>query len=168
MDSARARESAVVAAAWLALAAAPLGGQDRPVMVGLGGGLSPLLADARDARVGRRHSLLTVGLVPARWRVELRGDLMWAHWPSNAGPVSATANVVVPVGSLSLGTATRVRPFVLVGAGVYGVGNPEPPMGANAGAGVRLEVSRLGGFVEVRRHMAYERTFLTFGLTWRP
>jgi hypothetical protein len=168
MDSLCTRRRTSFAAALLALAGTPLMAQDRAVTVGLGTGVSSLPTRGADPQVGRFHSLLTVAVIPARGRVELRGDLMWAHWASYAGPVSATANVVVPVGSVSLGSQVRARPFVLAGTGYYGVGTPAPEVGANVGAGVRFEGSRLGAFVEGRRHRAYSRTFLTLGVAWRP
>jgi hypothetical protein len=92
---------------------------------------------------------------------------MWAHWASYAGPVSVTANAVVPVGWLRL-RAAALRPYAIAGAGAYGVGTGGPTLRANVGAGLRLAVGRVGAFAEARRHGAYARTFLTVGATMRP
>jgi hypothetical protein len=156
-----------VASVLLALSVAPLAAQGPALAVGLGAGASSLPTHGPDPRVGRWHSLLVVGLAPSGWRAELRGDLMWAHWPSYAGPVSGTVNALLPVGGIRIGQDARVRPYVIGGAGYYGVGTSRPELGANAGLGARLELPRLTTFIEGRRHSAYARTFVTFGLALR-
>jgi hypothetical protein len=151
----------------LALAATPVLAQRPAVTVGVGTGLSSLPSRGPDPQAGRLHSMLVVGVAPARWPVELRADVMWAHWASFAGPVSATANVVLPFGTITLDDRARVRPYVLAGTGYYGVGGVSPQMGVNAGAGARLELPRIAAFVEGRRHGRYQRTFLTLGVALR-
>ena len=151
----------------LLLVGATLGAQPPAVRLGLGGGRSSPADQGAHSGPGRRHSLLVLGVAPARWRVELRGDLMWVHWGSGSGPVSATVNGLAPVGALTLGLQARLRPYALAGAGYYGVGNPGPVFGLTAGVGARIEAERLGLFTEARLHGGYSRKFLTLGATVR-
>ena len=60
-----------------------------------------------------------------------------------------------------------VQPYGIVGRGRYVIA-PEAPkeMGWNYGAGVRVGVSRVGAFVEMRRHQPLQRTIMTLGITF--
>lgn len=60
-----------------------------------------------------------------------------------------------------------VQPYGIVGRGRYVVAPGAPKeMGWNYGAGVRVGVSRLGAFVEMRRHDPLKRTIMTLGITF--
>jgi hypothetical protein len=118
---------------------------------------------------GRLHSALLATVAPRRWPLELRGELTWANWPSYAGPVALTANAVVPVGRIALDTedgGLTLRPYVIGGLGVYGVGSVPPRKGHwNLGGGLRLAGPRRAVFLEARQLAAYRRTSLAGGFT---
>lgn len=60
-----------------------------------------------------------------------------------------------------------VHPYGIVGRGRYVVApGAAKEMGWNYGAGVRVGVSRLGAFVEMRRHDPLKRTIMTLGITF--
>ena len=60
-----------------------------------------------------------------------------------------------------------VQPYAIAGRGRY-VLAPDAPkeMGWNYGAGIRAGVSRIGVFVEMRRHEPLKRTITTLGITF--
>ena len=60
-----------------------------------------------------------------------------------------------------------VQPYGIVGRGRYVIAPDAPKeMGWNYGAGVRVGVSRIGAFVEMRRHQPLQRTIMTLGITF--
>lgn len=60
-----------------------------------------------------------------------------------------------------------VQPYGIVGRGRYVIAPGAPKeMGWNYGAGARVGLSRIGAFVEMRRHDPLKRTILTLGLTF--
>jgi len=146
--------------------------QQSRAWIGVAAGIASLPPESGlDPAFGRRHSMLTLGVAPEKWRAEVRGDLLWAHWPSYAGPVSLSLNALLPVGSARFSRqpgALLLQPYLLAGVGIYGVGNGRSDAGANAGFGVRIEGERLAVFTEARRHTAYARNLLTFGVGYRP
>ena len=118
---------------------------------------------------GRLHSALLATVAPRHWPVEFRGELTWVRWSSYAGPVSLTANAVVPVGHIALGgedAPLTLRPYAIGGLGVYGVGSVPPRKGHwNVGGGLRLAGVRRAVFLEARQLAAYRRTSLAGGFT---
>ena len=94
-----------------------------------------------------RHALLTLDVSVRRVPVRLRAEAMagtglqYAH-----GPFSLGASVVLPIGEREL------RPYVLAGAGVYGVGGVGHPTGATAGGGAEYRAGRSTYFLEGRLH----------------
>jgi hypothetical protein len=60
-----------------------------------------------------------------------------------------------------------VQPYGIVGRGRYVIAPDAPKeMGWNYGAGVRVGLSRIGAFAEMRKHDPLKRTILTLGLTF--
>ena len=60
-----------------------------------------------------------------------------------------------------------VQPYGIVGRGRYVIAPDAPKeMGWNYGGGVRAGVSRIGVFVEMRRHQPLQRTITTLGITF--
>lgn len=60
-----------------------------------------------------------------------------------------------------------VQPYGIVGRGRYVLAEGAPrEMGWNYGAGVRVGLSRIGAFAEMRKHDPLKRTILTLGLTF--
>jgi len=60
-----------------------------------------------------------------------------------------------------------VQPYGIAGRGRYVLGpGLAKETGWNYGAGVRVGVSRLGAFVEMRRHEPLKRTITTLGITF--
>ncbi len=158
----------LLAAGLIELVPRGLQAQSGGLIVGAATGFSASYGPPRAAEPrGRYHSLLVLGFAPPGTRLEWRADVMWVHWASYTGPVSVTANAILPIGGLLLGGG-RLRPYVLAGYGVYGVGSSVRNDAVNAGGGLRFELDRASLFVEGRRHLEYRRDFLTLGLTLRP
>lgn len=60
-----------------------------------------------------------------------------------------------------------VQPYGIIGTGEYAIAPGLPKeRGWNAGAGVRIGVSRLGIFAEVRRHDPLDRNVMVAGITF--
>lgn len=157
------RRGAVGGALALAVAAGELRAQ-RLLSFNVGGGHSAVRRPGGDAGSNAGGSELNavaaaqvdVPLLP----LAVRGDAMLVGWNSDAGPLSLSANLVLPL------RLPVVTPYVIAGYGKYGVGSAQTMKGWNAGAGVRLGVGRVGVFAEARRHQVYARDAYSFGLTF--
>jgi len=114
----------------------------------------------RDVGGNQLNALLAAQLDMPLLPLAIRGDALLVGWNSSAGPLSFTANVVLPL------RLPVVTPYVIAGYGTYGVGSARKTEGWNAGAGVRLGVGRVGVFAEARRHQVYARDAFSFGLTF--
>ena len=123
---------------------------------GIGGsreaGVSTFAKDAK--QLGAQ---LTVPLLPLALRADallLGNDLKTDNLSYN---VNAVAVMKLPV----------LQPYALVGRGNYAIApNTPKESGWNYGAGVRLGISRLGAFLEMRRHDPLKRTITTLGVTF--
>jgi hypothetical protein len=78
-----------------------------------------------------------------------------------------TDNLSYNVNAVAVMPLPLVQPYALVGRGRY-VLAPDAPKetGWNYGAGLRVGLSRLGVFAEMRRHDPLKRTILTLGITF--
>ena len=78
-----------------------------------------------------------------------------------------TDNLSYNVNAVATMQLPLVQPYGIVGRGRYVIA-PDAPKetGWNTGAGVRVGVSRLGVFVEMRRHHPLKRTITTLGITF--
>ena len=76
-------------------------------------------------------------------------------------------NLSYNVNAVAVMQLPLVQPYGIVGRGRYVIA-PEAPkeMGWNYGAGVRVGLSRIGAFVEMRRHQPLQRTIMTLGITF--
>ena len=90
----------------------------------------------------------------------LRGDVSVGNSDFTHGQRNASASLVFPL------RLPFVQPYGMVGYGVYDWGKSYEDHGINYGAGVRVHVSRLGVFAQVRRHEPLKRTMGTVGLTF--
>jgi hypothetical protein len=97
-------------------------------------------------RTSGRHAVLTLDIEAADVPVRLRAEAMAVVGPQAHGPVSLGASAVVPIGD------GRLRPYALVGAGVYGVGGVGHPIGLTAGVGAEYRGHKTTAFLEARRH----------------
>ena len=78
-----------------------------------------------------------------------------------------TDNLSYNVNAVAAMPLPLIQPYAIAGRGRYVLAPGAPKeMGWNYGAGVRLGVSRLGAFVEMRRHEALKRTITTLGVTF--
>jgi hypothetical protein len=123
---------------------------------GIGGsreaGVSTFAKDAK--QLGAQ---LTVPLLPFALRADallLGNDFKTDNLSYN---LNAVAVMKLPV----------LQPYALAGRGNYVI-SPNLPKesGWNYGAGVRVGVSRLGAFLEMRRHDPLKRTITTLGITF--
>ena len=123
---------------------------------GIGGsreaGISTFAKDAK--QLGAQ---LTLPVIPLGLRADallLGTEVDKDHLSYN---VNAVAVMQLPV----------VQPYGIVGRGRYVIApNAPKEFGWNYGAGVRLGVSRIGAFVEMRRHDPLKRTITTLGVTF--
>ena len=123
---------------------------------GVGGsreaGISTFAKDAK--QLGAQ---LALPLIP----LALRADALLLGTKVDADHLSYNVNAVA-VMPLPL-----VQPYGIVGRGRYVIApNAPKEFGWNYGAGVRVGVSRIGAFVEMRRHDPLKRTITTLGVTF--
>ena len=78
-----------------------------------------------------------------------------------------TDNLSYNVNAVAVMQLPFVQPYAIAGRGRYVIA-PDAPKesGWNYGAGVRVGVSRLGAFAEMRRHDPLKRTIMTLGITF--
>ena len=143
----------------LAVAARELHAQ-RLLSFNVGGGHSAVRSSAANPGGSELNALAAVQLDVPLLPLAVRADAMLVGWNSDAGPLSLSANLVLPL------RLPVVTPYVIAGYGKYGVGSAQTMKGWNAGAGVRLGVGRVGVFAEARRHEVYARDAYSFGLTF--
>jgi hypothetical protein len=153
------RRGAMGGALALAVAAGELRAQ-RLLSFNVGGGHSAVRRSAGDAGGSELNVVAAAQLDVPLLPLAVRADAMLVGWNSNAGPLSLSANLVLPL------RLPVVTPYVIAGYGTYGVGSAQKMEGWNAGAGVRLGVGRVGMFAEARRHRVYARDAYSFGLTF--
>ena len=123
---------------------------------GVGGsreaGISTFAKDAK--QLGAQ---LALPLIP----LALRADALLLGTKVDTDHLSYNVNAVA-VMPLPL-----VQPYGIVGRGRYVIApNAPKEFGWNYGAGVRVGVSRIGAFVEMRRHDPLKRTITTLGVTF--
>lgn len=112
------------------------------------------------------HGLAAVAYTPRRGPVEVRAHVLGLTEGAD-GSVGVAG--VLPVARAAV-AGGALRPYLLAGVGAYGAGPSSRrgrTLGGHAGAGVRLERGGYGGFGELRRHGAYDRTLLSLGVTLR-
>lgn len=112
------------------------------------------------------HLLVGVTMSRVRLPLELRAEALGVQQAGLAGRWAMSANGVLPVGRVRLGTGA-VRPYAVGGVNVATATTPVSRLSWNAGGGVRYEGPRFGVFSEIRRQQAYERTFGTLGFSLR-
>lgn len=78
-----------------------------------------------------------------------------------------TDNLSYNVNAVATMPLPLVQPYGIAGRGRYVIApGAAKESGWNYGAGVRVGVSRLGAFVEMRRHEPLKRTIMTLGITF--
>lgn len=78
-----------------------------------------------------------------------------------------TDNLSYNVNAVAVMPLPLLQPYAIAGRGRYVLAPGAPKeMGWNYGAGVRVGLSRIGAFAEMRRHDPLKRTILTLGLTF--
>jgi hypothetical protein len=90
------------------------------------------------------HAMLTLDVEARGIPLRFRGEAMAVGLNQSHGPMSVGASVVMPFG------ANRLRPYLLAGAGVYGVGGVRHPIGYTMGTGAEYRRSGTTIFVEGR------------------
>lgn len=98
---------------------------------------------------------LDAPLMPVAFRV----DGMVGGADIRHGAKSYSASLVVPL------RAPAVQPYGILGYGVYNHDKPTEVKGYSYGAGLRVGLSGVGFFGEVRRHEKLNRTMATLGIT---
>lgn len=110
---------------------------------------------AKDAK--QLGAQLTVPLLP----LGIRADALLLGSKVDTDNLSYNVNAVATL------PLPLVQPYAIAGRGKYVMapgGTKE--MGWNYGAGVRVGLSRIGAFVEMRRHDPLKRTITTLGITF--
>lgn len=154
------RSGVALVALLLAVAPGRADAQGR-VTVGVAGGGS--IGRGAGPGLGGRdyHALLAAAVAPGRSPVAVRLDALLVGWSSHAGPLSLTANAVLP-----RRPAAALTPYVIGGWGVYGLGSVRRATGWNAGLGLRARAGRATLFGEARRHGPYTRDAVSVGLAF--
>ena len=100
---------------------------------------------------------LTLPLLP----LGLRADALLV------GTKLDTDNLSYNVNAVAVMPLPLVQPYAIAGRGRYVLAPGAPKeMGWNYGAGARVGVSRIGAFLEIRRHEPLKRTITTLGITF--
>lgn len=89
----------------------------------------------------------------------LRGEALVAGSKITSNSTSFLGSAVVQL------KLPIVQPYAIAGYGMYGRGAADEERGLHFGAGLRVGVSRLGLFAEVRRHDPIRKTLATVGIT---
>ena len=147
--------------------ALPLAAQ-RPVSVGVAAGVAMPFGTLRDETTPGVRALATLDLALPEMPVSMRIDGAYDRLGFKPAPTGAagreTGARTITSGSISLTlgsltTPERVSPYAIAGVGMHHVGcagrsdcDAVDQMGWNAGAGVRLGLFGLRGFIEARLH----------------
>ena len=153
------RRGAMAGALALAMAGGNLHAQ-RLLSFNVGAGNSAPRGTARGVDGNVYNGLVAAQVDVPILPIAVRADAMLVGWNSDAGPLSLSANLVLPL------RLPVVTPYAMAGYGKYGIGSAQQVKGWNAGAGVRIGVGRVGVFAEARRHKVYDRDTYSFGLTF--
>ncbi|MGQ0766968.1 MAG: hypothetical protein ACT4OZ_15065 [Gemmatimonadota bacterium] len=89
----------------------------------------------------------------------VRAEAMVSGDDIRNSPRSIFATAIVPI------RAPVVQPYGILSYGAYSWGKSTEVRGINYGGGIRLGVSRLGIYGEMRRHEKLNRTMATIGVT---
>lgn len=136
--------------------ARPVAAQALPLAIGAGGG--PTFSE--QGRGTGYHGLITVGVGLPGLPVRLRADGLLARFTDSTRTqlASVSANLVY-----SLLPVPLVTPYLVGGVGYYNTrlsrvtDRTDSDVGVNLGAGVRVSLLVVGGFVEVRYHNVFGR-----------
>ena len=110
---------------------------------------------AKDAK--QLGAQLTLPLIP----LGVRADAMLL------GSKLETENLSYNLNAVAVLPLPIVQPYGIVGRGKYAIApGVERESGWNYGAGIRVGLSRLGLFGEMRRHDPLKRTIMTLGITF--
>ena len=151
----------------LAAGAVPLAAQ-RPASVGVAAGVAMPFGTMGDETNPGLRALATLDLALPEMPVSLRIDGSYDRFGFKSTPTggagSGTGALTITSGSISLAlgsltTGRAVAPYAIAGVGIHRVGcsgrsdcEVLEKMGWNAGAGVRLGLFGLRGFIEARLH----------------
>ncbi len=153
------RNWSVIALLALLAAARPASAQSGGISLWLGAG-HPVTRDSIPMTLKNLDLYgalqLDVPLLP----LALRGDVSVGDADFKNGQRNASASLVLPL------RLPIIQPYAMVGYGVYDWGKSYEARGMSYGGGVRLHLSRLGVFAQVRRHEPLNRSVGTIGLTF--
>ena len=161
------RRAMVQAAVLAGLLTPPaLAAAQRPVTIGVAGGLTPTLTSPREfAYATGAHAQLSVERDRVAGRLGLRADAFVHGFRRETAGGALSRRTAVPGASASLvlpmaGAGGRLRPYLLAGGGTYrtelGSGGPEWHFGLSGGGGMELGAGRARPFVEARVHKVYD------------
>jgi len=97
-----------------------------------------------DGRGG--HILLAADVSHGAARPRLRAEAMLAGYSQQHGPLALGLSILYPL------LRGDLRPYVIGGAGIYGVGGVGHYAGISGGVGIEAAVGHRAAFVEVRAH----------------
>ena len=129
----------------------------KPISLWLGAGRA-VTADSIDFSLKNLDAYgalqLDIPLLP----VALRADVSFAGGDVQKGTRNVTASAVLPL------RLPVLQPYAIAGYGIYDYGKPGEKRGISYGAGVRLQATGLGLFVQARRHRVLGGTIGTVGI----
>lgn len=140
------------------------GPKERSWHIGVGGGLAVPVSDAADALKsggsGQAYFTWAPRLLP--WALRLSANYDRHGFKGLSSGQDGTSQLLGALGGLQIGFPFGpIKPYITAGVGAYhltsdvnGTGAPSIPsttkLGVDAGAGVRIKIGSIGGFVEGR------------------
>ncbi|HEY7729170.1 MAG TPA: outer membrane beta-barrel protein [Candidatus Eisenbacteria bacterium] len=150
-------------------AARGLGSQEKMLQLGIGGGVSVPVGDAKDALKNGFHLRGIVKVKPPAFPFALRGALGYQKFDLSRVPTGAegTGNILSGLGGLTFGFAMGpMHPYVTASLGAFRVESKidstgtetkanQTKFGIDAGVGLDFKLSGINGFVEARLENVY-------------
>lgn len=151
------------------------------VQLGIGGGLSVPVSDAKDALKNGYHVRGIVKVKPAAFPLGFRGALGYQKFDLKQLPTgtTGTGNMLSGLAGLTYGIPVGpVRPYILASLGAFRVESKfdstgteakanQTKFGIDAGVGVEFRLSSMNGFVEARLENVYTNQGFDRSLTDR-
>ena len=132
---------------------------DRPVKIGIGGGLSVPVSDAKNSLKNGFHGELMVMWAGEGLPIGVRGSVGYERLTLKglASGTDGDTRILSGIGNLSLGFPVGpVKPYIIAGLGAFnaqksvsGISSPsKTKFGIDAGAGLEFKLGGILGFVE--------------------
>lgn len=154
---------------WASSALAQQSETGKMLQLGIGGGISLPVSDAKDALKNGYHIRGILEVKPPMFPVGLRGALGYQKFDLAHAPAGTTGsgNILSGLGGITIGMwLGPLRPYVTAGLGAFRVeqkvdstgtegSTTQTKFGIDGGAGVQFKLASLRGFIEGRVENVY-------------